>query len=152
MSKYITAKFNPDEVEATFKAIRIKRPLYTCVGRLNMAYKIDEQHNNDIVDILTDLSKPARDLFREIKCNTSPFTLLCYMSGWADYMSSTALKNHNKTLKILLNQDMVRKVKAAQATKNVPRGTVMINPYLIQPGVASKDIPRIIEQWELYKS
>jgi len=108
---------------------------YSKMSRLNTLYSDEDQ---DLLDIVCGISKPARSLFSEIKKNMNWKTNEATLNSPATRSESTI---RSRALKELREVGLVRKIR---------KNSFMISPYHLVPN--SSELGQImVDRWKILK-
>jgi len=99
----------------------------------------------DIFTYLRKVSKPAFDVFDDLKARRDPLTNICWLSTQG--LTSSQLKMFRSRIKELKDVGIIKKAKTWDKKRPIASGSYMINPGLIKP----KDDPLnlISSAWEV---
>ena len=131
----------PDEYIKIGKAYKEDYGPFSMIGVMT---KMETNNGNqDIFDLITQLSKGAINLFNELKLRLDPNNnLSCY-----PYLNESNSKQvlFRRYMKELKNLGIVKKARTVDALNPVSKGTYMINPVLIK----CREYERACQVWEI---
>ena len=104
---------------------------FSMIGRLRMSYTKSKE--KDLLELLCDLSKGARDLFIELKQRNNYYTnLACYPNN---FKTQSEKNSFSRSLSELKKKGLIKKAKTIDLREPIGPHTYMHNPkYLKCPG------------------
>ena len=144
--KFKTVQFLRDEEIVT--RVQKKKSLgnFQAIGRINNMYDKSNE-TTDIFKQLRKVSKPAFELFDDLKENRNPHNNLCFID--TSKLTKSQLVMHTSRLKELKQVGLIKKAKTIDLRDPVKKGSFMINPGCLRPNVNNYE--ELEAMWRLLK-